>query len=112
MHAISELYKLEADGKYKYISEVHDCVSLLTDIYKDAGFAGHFSEYVTETELFKDIKELAPTAYLHREHYAGKEFTIPHRNDVREYMKLVHGDDYAIKWDEIRHKNINVHDRI
>lgn len=95
---ISNLTDLAAAGKYKYVSGIHDCVSLLTDVYKQSGFPGHFSDYHTDYELLKGLVE-GKTAFNHRYYYPSySEVIHPFRSEISAFIKSIYGDNYHTAW--------------
>jgi hypothetical protein len=64
---LTYLHNESERGNYKYINVIHDCVSFLTDVYKQSGFPYHFSSYFMDEELLSlPDSSTTITAYVHR----------------------------------------------
>jgi|GEM_PF-5788718 len=97
-NAISHLMDLSAKGEYKYIPTIHNCVSLLTDTYKQSGFSGDLADYHTDSEIMHSLTE-GKGAFIYK-HYnpSHAEMINPHRAEITNFIKSIYGDDYKKNW--------------
>jgi hypothetical protein len=99
-NVINQILELEKQDNYTYVAWSHDCVSLLTDVYRMSGFDRHFSEYLTDEELFESPKfdeSTSGKAYLHRSHDFSYQ-ADPSRKAVTEFVKSQEGENFANLW--------------
>ncbi len=96
--AISEIYDASEKGTYKYVELIHNCVALLTDVYKNSGLPHHFSQYFTDEELLEEISsDTGVTAYTHRFYYAGN-YVDPDRTGIKDFVESKFGNNYTESW--------------
>jgi hypothetical protein len=99
-NAINRILELEKQDNYTYVAWSHDCVSLLSDVYRMSGFDRHFSEYLTDEEIFESTKfdeSTSGKAYLHRSHDFSYQ-ADPSRKIVTEFVKSEEGENFANLW--------------
>ncbi len=102
--AISDIYDASEKGEYKYIELIHNCVALLTDVYKSSGLPHHFSQYFKDDELLNQAdSDTTMTAYTHRFYYVSNH-TDPSRAGIKEFVKSIFGSNYTESWDYNKHK--------
>lgn len=99
-NSIERIIQLQKKESYSYVNWSHDCVSLLTDIYRYSGFPRHFSEFLQDDELFLSKKfdvDTSGKAYLHRyDDFSYKH--DPKRKSVSEYMRDTEGENFGQNW--------------
>jgi hypothetical protein len=106
--ALSEIASLSQQGKYTYVELIHNCVSLLTDVYNKAGFNQHFSNYLLPEELLVD-SDVKPTALVHQKYY-NEDHLHPFRFEIEKYVKSVLGENFSDRdrWHELQYKLVDI----
>jgi len=94
---LNNLYTLSQNGEYKYVDIIHNCVSILTDVYIGAEFSNHYSNFFKDEELIDAHTDTHPTAFIHRFHFV-KDHLHHNRKDISKFIKSVHGENYQDKW--------------
>ncbi len=107
--SVENLQRLDSLGLYKYVNWSHDCTSVLTDVFKGAGFDNHFSEFITDQELLTaDESDELTSGKIYLQRYHDFSYKVDtQRGEISAFMKRVEGDDYALRWGEIMDKPVN-----
>jgi hypothetical protein len=86
--AISNIYAMSKVGRYKYVAFMHNCVSLLVDVYKDSGFPHHLSQYLRNGEILRKDLDIF-YAFTYRFYYTYPDnYLDSYRDKVKNFVKL------------------------
>jgi hypothetical protein len=86
--ALNNIHDMAKAGKYKFVSDLHNCVSLLVDTYQDSGFSHQLSQYLTNNELMNDGNASVRLLLAYRFHYMYPDsYLDPHRKEVKVFFK-------------------------